>query len=130
MPGRVVFFVQSATFEPAFQVATMGITAAAMGEEVYFVLAFDALRQHVRGSFGKPSTEREMAESARAEGLGLPSPAKLFAEARSLGARVVACDTTVRICGLVPDELGGALDEVMGLPSLWRLTDGARTLTF
>ncbi|MCI0669725.1 MAG: DsrE family protein [Myxococcaceae bacterium] len=130
MSGRVVFFVQSATFEPAYQVATMGITAAAMGDQVYFVLAFDALRQLVRKSFGLPRTEREAAESARAEGLGLPTPAKLLAEARSLGAKVVACETTVRICGLVPEELAGVLDEVMGLPSIWKLTEGARTLTF
>lgn len=130
MPGRVLFFVQSATFEPAYQVATMGITAAAMGDEVYFVLAFDALRQFVRGSFGLPRTEREMAESTRAEGLGLPTPARLITEARGMGARVVACETTVRLCGLVPEELAGTLDEVMGLPSIWRLTQGARTLTF
>jgi peroxiredoxin family protein len=130
MSGRVVFFVQSATFEPAFQVASMGITAVAMGDEVIFVFAFDALRQLVRGGFGLPRSEREMAESTRAEGLGVPPPAKLLAEARELGAKVWACDTTVRICGLVPEELGEVLDEVVGLPTIWRLTEGARVLTF
>ena len=71
-----------------------------------------------------------MAESARAEGLGLPPPAQLLREARGLGARLIACDTTVRICGFVPDELSRVLDEVVGLPTIWRLTEGARTLTF
>jgi len=128
MAGRVFFFLQHATYEPAFQAATMGITAVAMGDEVYFVFAFDALRALVEGRFGEPRGERELAESARALELGVPPPARMLAEARELGARLVACDTTVRICGYASEELTGPLDEVMGLASLWRLTDGARTL--
>jgi peroxiredoxin family protein len=95
---------------------------------VYFVFAFDALRALVRGSFGAPHSEKEVSESARAEGLGVPTPARMLEEARALGAKLVACDTTVRICGYAPEELRGTLDEVLGLASLWRLTDGARTL--
>ena len=128
MAGRVFFFLQHATYEPAFQAASMGITAAAMGDEVYVVFAFDALRQLVSGAFGLPKGEQEQAELARAEALGVPSPARMLDEARQLGAKLIACDTTVRICGFVPEELEGTLDEVMGLASLWRLTQGARTL--
>jgi peroxiredoxin family protein len=130
MAGRVIFFVNHGTFEPAFQAASMGITSAAMGDDVYFVFAFDALRQLVRGSFGSPHSERELAESARGEGLGMPTPRKMLEEARSLGARVIACDTTVKLCGFDPAELEGTtVDEVMGLASIWRLTDGARTIS-
>lgn len=130
MAGRVFFFLQHATYEPAFQASSMGITAAAMGDEVYFVFAFDALRAWVGGAFGLPEGEREREEHARGEAMGVPAPAKMLEEARLLGARLIACDTTVRLCGLEPEALGGALDEVMGLASLWRLTQGARTLSF
>jgi peroxiredoxin family protein len=129
MAGRVLFFLQHATFEPAFQAASMGITAAAMGDEVYFVFAFEALRQLARGHFGLPQGEQEQAECARAEALGVLMPAKMLEEARALGAKLVACDTTVRLSGFEPKALEGTLDEVMGLASLWRLTHGARTLT-
>ncbi|WP_164017070.1 DsrE family protein [Pyxidicoccus trucidator] len=128
MAGRVFFFLQHATYEPAFQAASMGITAAAMGDEVYVVFAFDALRQLVSGGFGQPHGEHEHAELARAEALGVPTPTRMLEEARGLGAKLIACDTTVRICGFVPETLEGTLDEVMGLASLWRLTTGARTL--
>ncbi|MFZ5469290.1 MAG: hypothetical protein ACOZIN_07615 [Myxococcota bacterium] len=128
MAGRVFFFLQNATYEPAYQAASLGITAAAMGDEVYFVFGFDALRSLARDAFGHPHSEREMAESARAEGLGVPPPTKMLAEARSLGAQAVACDTTLRLCGLTEADLGRRLDGVMGLASLWRLTEGARVL--
>jgi peroxiredoxin family protein len=129
MSGRVVFFLQNATYEPAYQAVSIGITAAAMGDEVYFVMAFDALRAVMRDAFGLPHSEREMAESARAEGLGVPTPSRMLAEARAMGAKVIACDTTVRICGMSQDDLRGKLDQVLGLPSIWRLTEGARVLS-
>jgi peroxiredoxin family protein len=130
MPGRVVFFLQSASFEPAYQAASLSITAAAMGDEVYIVFAFDALRQLVRGSYGQPRSEKEMAEATRAEGLNVPKPVRMLEEARSLGAKLIACDTTVKICGFTPAEIGQKLDEVTGLASIWRLTQGARVLSF
>jgi predicted peroxiredoxin len=129
MAGRVVLFVQRASFEAAFQAATMGITATAMGDEVYFVFAWDALRHLARGSFGAPETDRERIEQARADGLKLPPPSKMLEEARALGARLVACDSTVKVCGFDPAQLAGILDEVMGLPAIWRLTEGARVVS-
>jgi hypothetical protein len=38
----------------------------------------------------------------------------------------------VRLCGLRAEELeeGKVLDEVVGLAQIWRLTSGARVLTF
>jgi peroxiredoxin family protein len=130
MPGRAVFFLQSGGYQPAYQAASMGITAAALGDSVLFVFAFDALRQLVRGDFGRPQSDREVVESARAEGLGVPPPTTMLAEARGLGARCVACDTMLRISGVPADEAEQVLDEVLGLTTLWRLTDGARVFSF
>lgn len=132
MSGRVVFFVNSAGYEAAWQVSSMGITAAAFGDEVFFVFAFEALRSLANGTFGKPLTDRERAESTRGEGIGAPVPARMLQDARGLGARAIACDTTVRLCGFAATDLekGGVLDEVMGLPQIWRLTEGARVLSF
>lgn len=110
----------------------MAITAAAMGDEVILVFAFEALRALAKGTFGKPLTDRERSEATRGEGVGAPVPAPMIQEARLLGARAVACDTTVKLCGLSAAELkeGGVLDEVLGLPKIWTLTAEARILTF
>jgi predicted peroxiredoxin len=128
--GRVVFFISQPSYEAAYQAASLGITASAMGDDVTFVFAFDALRALVRDVFGKPHTEREAAESTRAEGLGVPSPMRMISEAREMGARIVVCDTTLKLCGLAAADLGNRVDEVMGLASIWRLTQDARTLSF
>jgi peroxiredoxin family protein len=129
--GRVVFFISHAGYEVAWQAASLGITAAAMGDEVVFVFAFEALRALAQGTFGKALTDRERAELTRGEGLGAPLPARMLADARAMGAKVVACDTTVKLCGLVPAELEAKkiLDEVLGLPQIWKLTEGARLLS-
>ncbi|RPH71138.1 MAG: hypothetical protein EHM78_08635 [Myxococcaceae bacterium] len=129
MAGRVVFIVQRGGYEPAYQAASMGITAAALGDEVVFVFAFEALRQLCRGDFGRAQSDRELAEGARAEGVGVPPPAQLLAEARGLGARCIACDTMLKLAGVSLVEAERVLDEVMGLVALWRLTEGARVLT-
>ncbi len=129
---RVVFFVSNAGYEAAWQTASTAITAAAMGDEVIFIFSFEALRALAKGTFGKPLTDRERAEATRGEGLGAPLPGRMIQDARGMGARAMACDTTVKLCGLSATELKdlGVLDEVLGLPQLWRLTEDARVLTF
>ena len=130
MAGRVVFFLQHSSYEAAYQAAALGITAAAMGDEVYFVLAFDALRQWTRGTLGHPQTEKEVLESTRAEGLGLPPPHRMLEEAKALGAKFIACDTTIRICGLATGDVMEKLSEIISLAAIWKLTEGARVLAF
>ncbi len=129
MAGRVIVFLHHGSYEPAYQATTLGITAAAMGDEVYFVLAFDALREWIRGDFGEPQSEAEIVESTRAEGLGMPPPRKMLEEAKALGAKVVVCDTTLKICGFTSLEVTDKISEVMGLASIWRLTEGARIIS-
>ena len=123
-----MIFLQRAGFEAAYQAATIGVTARAMGDDVSYVLAFDALREYLRGTYGLPHSDREQAEMARAEGLGVLAPMKMLEEARILGARFLACDSVVRICGLAEADLGGRI-EVMGLPSIWKLAQVARTFS-
>lgn len=128
MSERLMLFLHGGGYEAAYQATSLGITAIAMGEEVCFVFAFDALRQLLAGTFGRPQNDAETAESDRAERLGLPTPRRMLDEAKSLGARLVVCETTLRICAFSPSEAAGVL-EVMGLPSIWRLTQGARVVS-
>jgi peroxiredoxin family protein len=130
--SRLVIFVSNGGYEAAWQATSLGLTGTAMGDEVIYVFAFDALRALSRGTFGKPLTERESSAATRGEGLGAPLAARMLDDARHLGARAIACDTTVKLCGLDPADLlhHRHLDEVVGLPEIWKLTLEARLVSF
>lgn len=132
MADRAVFFVSSGGYEAAWQSTSLGITAAALGEEVVFIFAFEALRALARGAFGEPLRGHDTEAASRASAINAPLPQKMLADARSLGARVLACDTTVKLSGLEPEALerDKVVDEVLGLPQIWRLTAGAKVLNF
>lgn len=132
MSDRAVFFVSSGGYEAAWQCTSLAITAAAMGDEVVFVFAFEALKALSRGAFGESLRGHDAEAASRAAAINAPLPQKMLADARGLGARVLACDTTVKLSGLEPEALerDKVVDEVLGLPQIWRLTAGAKVLTF
>ena len=129
MPERVAIFLQSASFEPAYQAATLALTAAAMGDEVWVVLGFEPLRALAAGLFGAPAGPLEPGESEHAAKLNLPPPGKMLEEARALGARCVACDTLVTLAGLEPSRVP-QLDEPLGLASIWRFARTGQVVTY
>lgn len=126
---RAVFFVDSGSFQAAYQAATLGLTARAMGDEVTWVLGFDGLTRWVDGSFGAAVSNAEQARVTRAKELSLPAPAAMIDQGRAAGARVVACETMIELCGLRRDEVERAVDEILGLPTIWRLCQGATAVT-
>jgi peroxiredoxin family protein len=130
MAARALLFIDSGGFRTAYQAATLAVTAAATGDEVYMVFGFDALRSLAEGKFGEPRSPEEEAEAARAKEKGASPPAELLEEARGMGAMVLACDTMLEMCGLSSEGAPKWLDEAMGLPSIWRLAEGASVLRF
>jgi peroxiredoxin family protein len=124
MPGPVVIFLRGADWEARYLAASSAITAAAMGDEVHLALFFESLGAWVGGRFDEGAPP-----AAATSKVALPS--KMLEEARrELGLKVVACDTAVRLASLDPEAIAGRLDGVVGLPSLWRLGQQGRLLTF
>jgi peroxiredoxin family protein len=120
----LVIFLSSAGWEARYQAVMLAVTAAALGEEVTLAVSFEPLVALVGGRFdeGAPAT----AAPAR-----VPPLSETLAEARhELGLRVVACETAVRLAGLEPEVARAALDGLEPLPSLWRLAQRGRALTF
>ncbi len=118
--GPLVVLLHRATWPDRYQAVTLAVTAAALGERVVVALFFDALRLWAEGRFddGAP------AEAAAARVAPL---AETLEEARrELGVEVVACDTAVRLAGLDPAALGGAVDRIATLPQLTQLAREGR----
>lgn len=114
MSGPLVVFMHRGTWADRYQAVTLAVTAAALGERVTLALFFEPLRLWAEGRFdeGAPP-EAGLARVA-------PLRATVDEARRELGLEVVACDTAVRLAGLDPDALRGAIDGVVTLPQLWK----------
>jgi len=120
--GPLVVLLHRSGWADRYQAVTLAVTAAAMGETVTVALFFDALRLWVEGRFdaGAPP------EAARAR--VAPLRESLEEARRELGLEVVACDTAVRLAGLDPAAIGGSLDGIVTLPSLWKVAQEGRQI--
>ncbi len=122
MSGRLVIFLHRGTWEDRYQAVTLAVTAAALGDPVTVALFFEPLRLWVEGRFDEGAPPE--ATAARAA----PLRETLEEARRELGLEVVACDTAVRLVGLDPATLGGALDRIATLPQLWQDARNGRRL--
>ncbi|OFX24034.1 MAG: hypothetical protein A2V77_08685 [Anaeromyxobacter sp. RBG_16_69_14] len=123
MAQPVVIFLHSAEWDARHLAVSLAITAAAFGDAVVLALFGAALRAFAEGRFGEGAPA--LAAAARVP----PLDATLAEGRRDLGLRVVACDTALRLAGLEPRTVVPLFDEVMSLPSMWRLAQAGRALT-
>lgn len=122
MSGPVVLFLHRGAWADRYQATTLAVTAAALGDRVVVALFFDPLRRWVEGTFDEGAPPE--AAAARVTSLR-----ETLEEARrELGVEVVACDTAVRLAGFDPAALQGALDRIVGLPTLWKSARDGRAL--
>ena len=122
-PGPLVVLLHRGGWPDRYQAVTLAVTAAALGERVTLALFFDALRLWVEDRFD----EGAPAEAAQAR--VAPLRESLEEARRELGLEVVACDTAVRLAGLDPDAIGGTLDGIVTLPSLWKAARDGRQIS-
>ncbi len=121
--GALVVLLHRGGWPDRYQAATLAVTAAALGERVTVALFFDALRLWVEGRFD----EGAPAEAGAAR---IASLRESLQEARrELGLEVVACDTAVRLAGLEPDAIRGAVDRIVTLPALWKAARDGRQIS-
>ena len=110
------------TLEQAFD--RLETELAALGDQVTLAVSFAPLRALVEGRFDEDAPPT--AAPAR-----VPPLSQVLSEARrELGLRLVACETAVRLAGLEPAAARAALDGLEPLPSLWRLAQAGRALSF
>lgn len=133
---RFVIFAHNATYDKLHQVATLGLTAAAMGKDVTVVLLFWTIRKLAEGKLNEldfpPEHNKHAQEVARLiKERNVPQITEMFEEARKVGNfRLVACSAGLEYMGVDADSVAKGVDEVMGLPAILSLTAGAETTLF
>jgi peroxiredoxin family protein len=133
---KFVIFAHNATYDKLHQVATLGLTAAAMGKDVIVVLLFWTIKKLAEGKIDAMDFPPEYAESADQVARllrekNVPKISEMFQEARLVGRfRLIACSAGLEYMGVESDAVEKNVDEVLGLPAIISLTSQAETKLF
>lgn len=133
---KFVLFAHNATYDKLHQVATLGLTAAAMGKDVIVILLFWTIKKLAEGKFDQIDFPPEYAASADEVARLLkekkvPKISEMFEEAKLVGTfRLIACSAGLEYMGVDGEAVAKRVDEVMGLPAILSLTAEAETKLF
>lgn len=133
---KLVIFAQSSTYDRLYQTATIAVTAAAMGEEVYVVLFFEALRKFVDGKTDIEDMSVEFQNHGKdvyqkMKKMNPNSIPDMIETVKSLGTlKFLACSANVEFMGLEKEEVLKKVDEITGLPSILKLVSEADTTLY
>lgn len=133
---KFVLFAHNATYDKLHQVATLGMTAAAMGKEVIVVLLFWTIKKLAEGNIDQIDFPPEYAASADEVARLLkekkvPKISEMLQDAKHVGTlRLIACSAGLEYMGVESGAVERHVDEVMGLPAILSLTADAETKLF
>ncbi|MBA5867907.1 MAG: hypothetical protein GDA67_14530 [Nitrospira sp. CR1.3] len=133
---KFVLFAHNATYDKLHQVATLGLTAAAMGKNVIVVLLFWTIKKLAEGHIDRvdfpPEYDSSAEEVARLlKEKKVPKISEMFQEAKLVGQfRIIACSAGLEYMGVDGEAVAKNVDEVMGLPAIISLTADAETKLF
>lgn len=133
---RFIIYAHNATYDKLHQVATLGLTAAAMGKDVTVVLLFWTIKKIAEGRMNEvdfpPEYQKYHEEVTRLlVERKVPLISEMFNEARQVGQfQLVACSAGLEYMGVDANAVAKQVDEVMGLPSIIAMASGAETTLF
>ena len=136
--SELAIFVQSGTHQALYHGLSVTMTALSYGEKVTCALFYDGLAGWVQAHGRKPigwGSESDAYTIAKGfRRLNVPAPHVMMSECRRVGAdkfSIYACSGSVEVLNLDAEALIAkrVVDDVVGLPTIWRLTQNARFIT-
>jgi peroxiredoxin family protein len=133
---RFVIFAHNATYDKLHQVATLALTAAAMGKDVIVVLLFWTIKKLASGEIDVVDFPPEYGHHAEEVAALLkekkvPRISEMLRDAKQVGHfRLIACSAGLEYMGVDAEAVAKNVDEVLGLPAILSLTAGAETTLF
>ena len=134
--ARFVIFLHGGTYDKLHQAATIGLTAAAMGKEVYVFLMFWAIKKLAMGELDRidfsPAYEAHAEEVARImTEKKAPKISEMFEEAKEVGSfKLIACSAGLEYMSVKYEDFASKVDDVLGLPLILNLAADAETTLF
>lgn len=133
---KFVLFLHSGNYDKLYQAVMLAITSASMGNKVYIFLFFWALRKFVTDKIdviefpdGMHEEDKRLLEAVPQ---GQPNMLKeLLSEVSKMGnLEVYACSGAVKLMGLDEELVKSKVKEIIGLPTMLKMAEGAETQLF
>ncbi len=130
-----VIFAHKGTYDKLHQVATIALTAAAMGKDVYIILFFWALRKFYTGEIDKPDFSAEYKDISEniiklMREKKVPPVSEMLADARQMGVKIIVCSAGLEYMGIKDNEQPELVDEVWGLPKVLNTVEQSQTVLY
>ena len=133
---KFVLFLHSGNYEKLYQAVMLAITSASMGNKVYIFLFFWALKKFVTDKLdviefpdGMNEEDRRLLEAVPQ---GQPNMLKeLLSEVSKMGnLEIYACSGAVKLMELDEELVKSKVDDIIGLPTMLKMAEGAETQLF
>ena len=133
--GKFVIFSHRGTYDKLHQVATIALTAAAMGKEVYIILFFWALRKFYTHELDQPDFSEENKDWSehiveRMREKKIPPVSEMLADARRMGVKIIVCSAGLEYMDIEKDAQPELVDDVWGLPQVLTTVEEAETTLY
>ena len=123
------FFIlsHSGSYDRLYQAVTIAVTAASLGDNVYVVLFFDALKKFVEGNMDKEDLSEDMGKEKekvykRMKTMNPLSMQEMIDTVKPLGSlKFIACSANVEFMGLEKNRVVEKVDEIIGLPTILKM---------
>ena len=115
---KFAIIAHSGTHDKLYQVASLGLTAAVMGKDVYVFLFFWALKKFTNGtldqadsSLGHEGESERLAQVMKEK--KIPTISEMIRDAKALGnLKIIACSAQPEIMEIAKDGMGTLIDDV------------------
>src|SRR3989442_3191631 len=130
---KFVIFAHHATYDTLHQVATLGLTAAAMGKDVIVILLFWTIKKLAERKIDQVDFPPEYAASADEVARLLnekkvPKISEMFQDAKHVRKfRLMACSAGLQYMAVDSSVVAKNLDERIGLPAIIGLISDPET---
>jgi peroxiredoxin family protein len=133
---KFVLFLHSGNYDKLYQAVMLAITSASMGNKVYIFLFFWALRKFVTDKIDviefPDGMHKEDSRLLEAVPQGQPNMLKeLLSEVSKMGnLEIYACSGAVKLMELDEELVKSKVKEIIGLPTMLKMAEGAETQLF
>jgi len=133
---RFVLFLHSGAYDKLYQAVMLAVTAASMGNKVYIFLFFWALKKFandkidiIESPAGISDEDRRILEAVPQGQSNMLK--ELLNEVSKMGnLEIYACSGAVKLMELDEELVKSKVDDIIGLPTMLKMAEGAETQLF